>query len=125
VVATKALARFAVAPEGLGIEVAIVDFVDGHARLVKPFSVVTRHVRAGLLDTDCGGGTPLADALGLARQLVEGHRDDPLIVAVTDGEPSSVDDVIDQIRAPMPRLLAHHRHRYPVGTSLDRRFGTR
>ncbi len=98
-VATKALARFAVAAEGLGIEVAIVDFVDGHARLVKPFSVETRHVQAGLLDTDCGGGTPLADALGLARQLVEDHRDEPLIVAVTDGEPSSVDDVIDQIRA--------------------------
>jgi Mg-chelatase subunit ChlD len=98
-VATKALARFAVAAEGLGIEVAIVDFVDGHARLVKPFSVETRHVQATLLDTDCGGGTPLADALGLARQLVEDHRDEPLIVAVTDGEPSSVDDVIDQIRA--------------------------
>jgi Mg-chelatase subunit ChlD len=98
-VATKALARFAVAAEGLGIEVAIVDFVDGNARLVKPFSVETRHVQAALLDTDCGGGTPLADALGLARQLVEGHRDEPLIVAVTDGEPNSVDDVIDQIRA--------------------------
>ncbi|WP_147270954.1 VWA domain-containing protein [Haloplanus salinus] len=98
-VATKALARFAVAAEGLGIEVAIVDFVDGHARLVKPFSVETRHVQAGLLDTDCGGGTPLADTLELARQLVENHRDEPLIVAVTDGEPSSVDDVIDQIRA--------------------------
>jgi Mg-chelatase subunit ChlD len=98
-VATKALTRFAVAAEGLGIEVAIVDFVDGHARLVKPFSVETRHVQVGLLDTDCGGGTPLADALELARQLVEGHRDEPLIVAVTDGEPSSVDDVIDQIRA--------------------------
>ncbi|WP_318571248.1 vWA domain-containing protein [Salinigranum marinum] len=98
-VATKALARFAVAAEGLGIEVAIVDFVDGHARLVKPFSVETRHVHAALLDTDCGGGTPLADALELARQLVEDHRDEPLIVAVTDGEPSSVDDVIDQIRA--------------------------
>jgi Mg-chelatase subunit ChlD len=98
-VATKALSRFAVAAEGLGIEVAIVDFVDSHARLVKPFSVETRHVQATLLDTDCGGGTPLADALGLARQLVEDHRDEPLIVTVTDGEPSSVDDVIDQIRA--------------------------
>ncbi len=95
----KALARFAVAAEGLGIEVAIVDFVNGHARLVKPFSVETRHVQAGLFDTDCGGGTPLADALELARQLVENHRDEPLIVAVTDGGPSSVDDVIDQIRA--------------------------
>jgi hypothetical protein len=37
--------------------------------------------------------------LGLARRLVEGHRDEPLIVTVTDDEPSSVDDVVDQIRA--------------------------
>jgi len=102
-VATKALARFAVAAEGLGIEVAIVDFVDGHARLVKPFSVETRHIQSTLLDMDCSGGTPLSDALELAGQLVEGHRDEPLIVAVTDGEPSSVDDVIDQIRtSPAP-----------------------
>ncbi|MFC7142955.1 VWA domain-containing protein [Halosimplex aquaticum] len=98
-VATKALARFAVAAEGLGIDVAIVDFIDSHARLVKPFSVETRHIQATLLNTDCGGGTPLADALELASQLVEDHRDEPLIVAVTDGEPSSVDDVIEQIRA--------------------------
>lgn len=98
-VATKALARFAVAAEGLGIDVAIVDFIESQARLVKPFSVETRHIQATLLDTDCGGGTPLADALELASQLVEDHRDEPLIVAVTDGEPSSVDDVIEQIRA--------------------------
>jgi Mg-chelatase subunit ChlD len=98
-VATQALARFAVAAETLGINVAIVDFLHGEARLVKPFSVPTRHVQATLLDTECGGGTPLADALGLARRLVEGHRDEPLIVTVTDDEPSSVDDVVDQIRA--------------------------
>ncbi|WP_049986465.1 VWA domain-containing protein [Halobellus rufus] len=98
-VATKALARFAVAAEGLGIDVAIVDFIDSQARLVKPFSVETRHIQATLLDTDCGGGTPLVDALELASQLVEDHRDEPLIVAVTDGEPSSVDDVIEQIRS--------------------------
>jgi len=65
-VATKALARFAVATEGLGIDIAIVDFIDSHARFVKPFSVETRHIQAALLDADCGGGTPLADALELA-----------------------------------------------------------
>lgn len=41
----------------------------------------------------------MADALELASQLVENHRDEPLIVAVTDGKPSSVDDVIEQIRS--------------------------
>ncbi|WP_192918699.1 vWA domain-containing protein [Salinigranum salinum] len=97
-VATQALARFAVAAEGLGIKVAIIDFIRGHARLVKPFSVETRHVQATLLDTSCGGGTPLADAIGLARQLIASQRDEPLIITVTDDEPSDVEAVQEQLR---------------------------
>ncbi len=97
-VATQALARFALAAENLGIRVAITDFYDGDARLVKPFSIDTRHVQANLLDTTCSGGTPLADAIGLARDLVEAQHDEPLIITVTDDNPSSADDVIDQIR---------------------------
>ena len=97
-VATQALARFAVAAEGLGIKVAIIDFIRGHARLVKPFSVETRHVQATLLDTSCGGGTPLADAIGLARQLIASQRDEPLIITVTDDEPSDVEAVKEQLR---------------------------
>ncbi|MFQ3293028.1 MAG: hypothetical protein ACI8VE_000082 [Natrialbaceae archaeon] len=97
-VATQALARFALAAENLGIRVAITDFYDGDARLVKPFSIDTRHVQANLLDTTCSGGTPLADAIGLARELAEAQRDEPLIITVTDDKPSSTDDVIGQIR---------------------------
>ncbi|RLM52881.1 VWA domain-containing protein, partial [Halorubrum sp. Atlit-26R] len=84
-VATKAVARFAVAAEGLGINVAIVDFIDNEARLAKPFSVESRHLQATLLDTSCGGGTPLADAISLGNQLVETQRDEPLIITMTDG----------------------------------------
>ncbi|AXG12017.1 vWA domain-containing protein [Haloplanus rubicundus] len=97
-IATQALARFALAAENLGIRVAITDFYRGEARLVKPFSIDTRHVQANLLDTTCGGGTPLSDAVSLARELVEAQRDEPLIITVTDGNPASMDDVIDQIR---------------------------
>jgi len=97
-IATQALARFALAAENLGIRVAITDFYRGEARLVKPFSVVTRHVQANLLDTTCSGGTPLSDAVSLARELAEAQRDEPLIITVTDDNPSSTDDVIDQIR---------------------------
>jgi Mg-chelatase subunit ChlD len=97
-VATQALARFAVAAEGLGIKVAIIDFLRGKARLVKPFSVETRHVQSTLLDTSCGGGTPLADAIGLARQLIASQRDEPLIITVTDDEPSDVEAVKEQLR---------------------------
>lgn len=97
-VATQALARFALAAENLGIRVAITDFYRGDARLVKPFSIDARHVQVNLLDTTCSGGTPLADAVSLARELVEAQRDEPLIITVTDDNPSSTDDVIDQIR---------------------------
>jgi Mg-chelatase subunit ChlD len=98
-VATQALARFAVAAEGLGIRVAVIDFIDGEARLLKPFSIETRHIQSTLLETACGGGTPLADAIRLARTLVETQRDEPLIITVTDDQPSDVEAVKREVRA--------------------------
>jgi len=97
-VATRAVARLAVAAEGLGIRVAIVDFIDGQARLAKPFAVKTRHVQTTLLDTDCGGGTPLAEAIGLARTVVDTQRDEPLIITITDDRPSDVEAVKRELR---------------------------
>jgi uncharacterized protein YegL len=98
-VATQALARFAVAAEGLGIRVAVIDFIDGEARLLKPFSIETRHIQSTLLETACGGGTPLADAIRLARTLVETQRDEPLIITVTDDQPSDAEAVKREVRA--------------------------
>jgi uncharacterized protein YegL len=98
-VATQVVARFALAAERLGIRVAIIDFIDGQARLAKPFAVETRHVQTTLLDTDCGGGTPLAEAIGLAQTVVETQRDEQLIITVTDGRPSDVEAVKRELRA--------------------------
>ncbi|QLC35724.1 VWA domain-containing protein (plasmid) [Halarchaeum sp. CBA1220] len=105
-VATQALARFALAAETLGIRVAIIDFIHGNARLIKPFSVETRHVQSGLLDTSCGGGTPLADAIELANDLLEAQRDDPLIISVGDDQTAAdaVKDVIRRAYAPVCSL---------------------
>jgi len=105
-VATQALTRFALAAENLGIRVAVIDFIHGNARLVKPFSIETRHVQASLLDTSCGGGTPLADAIGLANDLVEAQRNDPLIISVGDDQTSAdaVKDVIRRAYAPVCSL---------------------
>jgi Mg-chelatase subunit ChlD len=98
-VATQAVARFAVAAERLGIRVAIIDFIDGQARLAKPFAVESRHVQTTLLDAGCGGGTPLAEAIGLARTVVETQRDDPLIITVTDDRPGDVEAVTRELQA--------------------------
>jgi hypothetical protein len=105
-VATQALTRFALAAENLGIRVAVIDFIHGHARLVKPFSIETRHVQSALLDTSCGGGTPLAEAIGLANVLVEAQRDDPLIISVGDDQTSAdaVKDVIHRTYVPVCSL---------------------
>lgn len=105
-VATQALTRFALAAEHLGIRVAVIDFIHGNARLVKPFSIETRHVQSALLDTSCGGGTPLAEAISLANDLVEAQRDDPLIISVGDDETSAdaVKDVIRRTYAPVCSL---------------------
>ncbi|MFC5973725.1 VWA domain-containing protein [Halomarina salina] len=105
-VATQALTRFALAAENLGIRVAVIDFIHGNARLIKPFSIETRHIQSSLLDTSCGGGTPLAEAIGLANDLVEAQRDDPLIISVGDDQTSAdaVKDVIRRAYAPVCSL---------------------
>jgi len=97
--ATQAVARLAVAAEELEIRVAIIDFIDGQARLAKPFTVESRHVQTTLLDTDCGGGTPLAEAIGLARTVVETQHDEPLIITVTDDRPSDIEAVTRELQA--------------------------
>jgi len=98
-VATQAVTRLAVAAEELGIRVAIIDFIDSQARLAKPFAVEACHVQTTLLDTDCGGGTPLAEAIGLARTVVETQRDNPLIITVTDDRPNDVKAVTRELQA--------------------------
>ncbi|WP_254841500.1 MULTISPECIES: VWA domain-containing protein [Haloarculaceae] len=96
--AEDAVARFALACEDLGINVAIIDFVHGDARLIKPFSVETEHVQASLLSGKTGGGTPLTDALGLARRLLEQRRDSPLVLIITDGKPGSPGDYQEELQ---------------------------
>jgi Mg-chelatase subunit ChlD len=96
--AEDAVARFALACEDLGINVAIIDFVHGDARLIKPFSVETEHAQASLMSGETGGGTPLTDALGLTRSLLDQRRDSPLVIIITDGKPGSADDYQQELQ---------------------------
>lgn len=95
--AEDALVRFALACEDIGINVGVVDFTQGEARLVKPFSVECEHVRESLLSKQYGGGTPLADALGLGRELLEQRRNSPLVLVVTDGKLGNADAYHDEL----------------------------
>ncbi|MDR5657684.1 VWA domain-containing protein [Halodesulfurarchaeum sp. HSR-GB] len=108
--ATEAIARLTVAAEDIGINVAVTGFRNGAAELIKPFSVDSDFARDKLLNSETGGGTPLAQALSLARNLLEteshrGHK--PMIVTMTDGIPADVDAVreeLQQTQAPVQSL---------------------
>lgn len=106
-VAASAVARFAVACEDLGIDVAVVDFYDDTARLAKPASVDAEFAQEALLNTDAGGGTPLSDALTLATSLSEMDSKESIIITMTDGKPRDVDataEIIKQSYAPVCSL---------------------
>lgn len=95
--AENALVRFALACEDIGINVGVIDFYDDDARLIKPFSVECEHVRESFLSSQYEGNTPLADALGLGRELLEQRRNSPLVLVVTDGKPGDEDAYHDEI----------------------------
>jgi hypothetical protein len=97
-IATRAVARFALAAEDLGIDVSIIDFIDNEARLLKPFSVNTAILKGTIVAEDNGGKTPLADAIKLAVDLVEQQADEPLIVSMTDDRPGDVEAVERVVR---------------------------
>ena len=97
-VATSAVARFTVACENLGIDVAVVDFYDDTARLAKPASVDAEYAQETLLNTDAAGGTPLADALTLATSLADMDSRESIIITMTDGKPGDVDAVEEVIK---------------------------
>jgi hypothetical protein len=97
--AEDALVRFALACEDIGINVAIIDFLNTQARLVKPFSVDCDYLQGNLLSGDTAGVTPLADVLGFARELLEQRANHPLILVVTDGKPSDTDAYHDELAA--------------------------
>ena len=95
--AEDALVRFALACEDIGINVCVIDLYSDEARLIKPFSVECEHVRGSVFSRATGGGTPLADALGLGRELLEQRRNSPLVLVVTDGKPGSPDVYEDEL----------------------------
>ncbi|SEP00156.1 von Willebrand factor type A domain-containing protein [Halorientalis persicus] len=119
--AVQAVATFAAAAEDLGINVAVIDFYRDEARLIKPFSVDVEYVQDALLTTETGGGTPLSDALELAKALVRRQQQEPLIITMTDGQPASPGAVAEQLGEPpvcsLTLATTSARNRAPPGAA--------
>ncbi|WP_299269695.1 VWA domain-containing protein [Halorientalis sp.] len=76
----------AVALEAVGVDVTVLDLHDSTVRLVKTTAEATREARRRVLTGNAGGGTPLAQALSLARTRFE-DAENPFVLVVTDGLP--------------------------------------
>ncbi|MEZ3117881.1 VWA domain-containing protein [Halobaculum sp. MBLA0147] len=97
--AVRAVGLFAAAAEELAMDVAIIDFYDEEARLIKPVATDLEYVHDRLLTDETSGGTPLSDALELAVAHTRSQQKEPLVVSVTDGAPASNSDCIDVIKS--------------------------
>ncbi|WP_299331661.1 VWA domain-containing protein [Haloplanus sp.] len=76
----------AFALESVGVEVTILDLHDSTVRLVKTGTEGVRETRNRVLTGRAGGGTPLSDALSLARaRFIDAEN--PFVLVVTDGLP--------------------------------------
>lgn len=76
----------AFALESVGVAVTILDLHDSTVRLVKTGTENVRETRNRILTGRAGGGTPLSDALSLARaRFIDAEN--PFVLVVTDGLP--------------------------------------
>lgn len=98
--AEEAVAQFGKAAEDIGIEVSIFDFYDGEIRVPCPFGTPVEHAADSIVTGDAKGGTPLSDALSLARERVrqEASRSvKPLMLVVTDGKPANKSEYLAEL----------------------------
>ncbi len=88
--AEDAVARLAAALHGVGVDVSVLSLYEGLVTLELPFGVDPASCADRLLTGRADGGTPLSDAVTVARRRV-GHGEGrvPFVVVVTDG---GVDD---------------------------------
>lgn len=92
-VAVKAVSQFATACEDLGIDVAIIDFINYNPRYIKPPSVEMKHVLDRTLSTETSGGTPLKESLELAHNISKDDRKQSIVVSITDDLAPDVDGI--------------------------------
>lgn len=91
--AERAVIQVATALEDVGVDVAIIDFLNDEIRVTKPFSLPTQDCKERLATGDASGHTPLGKALEVAINLLDaeaGHHPGH-IVAMTDDDPTDTD----------------------------------
>lgn len=91
-------AALALALEAVGVDVTTLDLHGSSVRLVNAEAEPTRTARRALLAGEASGGTPLADALRIARFRLH-EVDNPFVLVVTDGRPDDRDRYLAELEA--------------------------
>lgn len=108
--AEEATIQIAKALDELTVDVAIIDFIHGQPRVVKPFGFPIESCPNRLATANSGGGTPLGHALEVARDLLDNEQgsDPGHIVAMTDDnptDPGKYHSVFDDCQYPVHGVL--------------------
>lgn len=93
----KASGALAYALEDIGVEVAQMSLHEGKIWLEKDFSETVQEAKRKMFRGCTGGGTPLSDALALARERLEFEDGNPFVIVLTDGEPDHRERYRDQL----------------------------
>lgn len=80
------MTALAYALEEIEIKMCVIDMCNSKPRLAKPYRRKVEPLD-NLLTGETSGGTPLSDALRLARKRVEDREGTPFCIVVTDGQP--------------------------------------
>lgn len=96
--AEEAAVALTFALEELDIDTCVIDMCGSRPRLAKPYGCPVEPNLDSLLTGETGGGTPLSEALRLARERVAEREEHPFCIVVTDGKPDNQTAYKDELR---------------------------
>jgi hypothetical protein len=96
--AEAATAQLVHALTTVGVDTSVLSLYRSQPRLELPFGGQPRRFADHLTSAAIGGGTPLSDAIAVARERVStgsGHR--PFVIVITDGQPDRPEQYVTEL----------------------------
>ena len=82
----------------VGVDTSVLSLWRTRPWLELPFGGTPRRFADHLTSARAGGGTPLSDAIAIARtRVATGGGDRPFVIVITDGQPDEPDQYVDEL----------------------------
>ena len=92
-----AAGALSIALEDVGVDVSVLSMIDDAVALEKDFGESVEDAKERMFNGAATGGTPMTDALVLARERLESQGTHPFLIVLTDGEPDHREAYRDQL----------------------------